>query len=259
MTTRLNELRNRIKKADEAVKAKSTSQNYPFWNQPTDTNSIIRFLPFKGDEAGIFWNEVHMRPLTFCGILGEDEGKPVTINVPSMTMYGEKDRVNEHLRPLWDTDKETARKFYHKKSFEFYGFVIKSPFEEVDTAAVRRFRLSNSIFTKIKNGLLDEDLGLENHPCGVEDGSNFVINKTQQGQYASYDGSSWAKKETALTKEQAAVYNQSLIALDDFTFAKPDEERQEIIYQMFLDSYNGELYDPDKYARFYKPYGYEAN
>ena len=87
-------------------------------------------------------------------------------------------------------------------------------------------------------------------------GTNFKIAKTSNGSYADYSTSSWARKETALTEDQlAAIDEYGLNTLSDFLPAKPSQTEVGIIAEMFEASVDGELYDPDRFAEYFRPWG----
>src|SRR5687767_787915 len=101
------------------------SSNYPFWNIPETSTAIVRFLPDADTTNPFFWAQKDTISLTFDGIRGGDP-KPLTIKVPSMSTWSEECPVTEAIRPLWQSDRETAKKYYRKKSFNYAAFVVNS-------------------------------------------------------------------------------------------------------------------------------------
>ena len=262
----LAELRAKLQKAEEAKSGKSKSRGdgltYPFWDADTGTTANIRFLPDGDSDNTFFWKERLVIKLTFPGIKGYDEQKPITIQVPCMEMWGDTCPILQEIRPWFkgDADQEAlARKYWKKRTYMFQGFVRESSIEE-DTPPenpIRKFVIGPQIFEPIKNALLDPEF--ESMPTDYLNGTDFKLVKGQKGQYADYASSAWARKESSLTEEEAsAIDTHGLVDLSTYLPAKPSAEALAVIYDMFEASVEGELYDPELWASFYKPYGFES-
>lgn len=260
MTSKLDEIRKKLQAADTRKPANATGETFPFWNLDNDTSAKIRFLPDGNEENTFFWVEKQVIKLRFPGIKGDDENKEVIIQVPCMEMYGESCPVLAEVRPWWNDEslKSTASQYWKKRSYIFQGFVQDSDFAEKETPdnPIRKFVIGPQIFTLIKSSLLDPEL--DALPTDYYNGLDFTITKTQKGQYADYSTSKWARKETALTDEQLdAVKEYGLKDLSEWLPEKPSPEALGVIYEMFEASVNGELYDPARWARYYRPWGFE--
>jgi hypothetical protein len=197
--------------------------------------------------------------LTFPGVKGGDM-KPVTVQVPCAEMYGDTCPVLTEVRP-WFKDaslEDLGRKYWKKRSYIFQGFVTENPLSETAPEnPVRRFVISPQIFNIIKSALMDPDM--ENIPTDYTAGTDFRITKTTKGQYADYSTSKWARKERGLDEtELAAIDANGLYTLSDFLPKRPGEAELNAISEMFAASVDGELYDPERWAMFYKPYGVET-
>src|SRR6056297_378613 len=236
---------------------------YPHWNTPENETSVIRFLPDGDDSNDYFWRERQMINLTFSGVKGQDEGKPVTVKVPCVEMWNGMGKcpIHEEIRP-WFKDpsmEDIARKYWKKRSYIFQGLVVKSAFveDEEPENPVRRFIMSPQIYNIIQSALMDPDFG-EHLPTDYDMGIDFRITKTKKGQYADYTTSNWARKERSLDQaERDAIAEHGLFNLVDFMPKKPNEEELNIIMQLFESSVDGELYDPERFAEYYRPYGVE--
>lgn len=259
-----------IRKKLEALEnnTKTTSSNsgtslaYPFWNIGENETVQIRFLPDADGDNTFFWKELQMINLEFPGVKGGDENKPVYLKVPCVEMWGETCPVHAELRPMFKDPslEEVARKYWKKRSYVFQGFVIDNPItEDVDNAPenpIRRFNLGRQLFNIVKNALMDPDM--ENLPTDYVNGLNFRITRTKKGQYNDYNASSWSRKETSLTKEQLeAIEEYGLFDLNDWMPKKPTAEQLNAIFEMFEASLEGELYDPERWAQYYRPWGLE--
>jgi hypothetical protein len=154
---------------------------------------------------------------------------------------------------------DMGRKYWKKKSYLFQGFVHENPLGDDKTPEnpIRRFIISPQIFNLIKAALMDPEL--ENLPTDYAAGLDFTITKTSKGGYADYNTSKWARKETALTADEAeAIEKFGLYNLNDFLPKKPGDVELKVIKEMFEASVDGEPYDPDRWAAYYKPAGFQG-
>lgn len=240
------------------------NQIFAHWNTPENETSTVRFLPDGNTNNDFFWLERQMINITFSGVKGGDEGKPVTVKVPCIEMWNGAGKcpVHEEIRPWFkDTSMEDmARKYWKKKSYLYQGFVVNSAFteEELPENPIRRFVISPQIHKIITSALMDPDFG-DTLPTDYDQGVDFRITKTKKGQYADYTTSNWARKERSLDQdERDAIAEHGLFDLNDFLPKKPGEEELNIIFQMFEASVDGELYDPERFADYYRPWGMDA-
>ena len=239
---------------------------FPFWRIEENEPVSLRFLPnaVEDEENPYFWQEVQQINLDFPGVKGGDEGKKVYVKVPCVEMWGDNCPVHAELRP-WFKDpalEQTARKYWKKRSYVFQGFVIDNPIaEDVENAPenpIRKFSIGPQIFNLIKEALMDPEL--ETLPTDYENGINFRIIRTKKpgGEYNDYNTSSWSRKETALTVPQLeAVEKYGLTNLADWAPKRPSADAVNAIFEMFEASVEGELYDPERWAKYYKPWGLE--
>jgi hypothetical protein len=234
---------------------------YAHWNIPENTTSRVRFLPDANQKNNFFWVERAMIRLPFAGIKGQSDSKPVVVQVPCVEMWGEACPILAEVRP-WFKDpnlEEMGRKYWKKRSYLFQGFVRDNPSGDDKTPEnpIRRFIISPQIFNLIKNALMDPDM--ENLPTDYAAGLDFNIKKTSKGGYADYNTSTWARKETALTADEAeAVEKFGLYDLADFLPKKPTDVELKVLKEMFEASVDGQPYDADRWANYYKPSGFQA-
>jgi len=262
----LAEIRAKLLEQEQRKSGKNYTKDnaiYPHWNTPENETSIVRFLPDEDPNNDFFWVERQMINLSFSGIKGGDESKPITIKVPCIEMFGnQKCPIHEEIRP-WFKDpsmEDMARKYWKKRSYLYQGLVVNSAFTEEETPEnpIRRFVMSTQIHGIIKNALMDPDFG-DDMPTDYDKGVDFRITKTKKGQYADYTTSSWARRERSLDQEEReAIAEHGLFKLSDFLPKQPTTDELEIIFQMFEASIDGELYDPDRFADYYRPYGMDA-
>ena len=234
---------------------------YAHWNISEGTSARVRFLPDGNTKNDFFWAERLMINLSFAGIKGQPESKPVTVQVPCVEMYGEACPVLAEVR-TWFKDpslEEMGRKYWKKKSYLFQGFVRENPLTDDQPPAnpIRRFIISPQIFNLVKAALMDPEL--ENLPTDYQGGLEFTISKTSKGCYADYSTSKWSRKESALTaEEQAAIDSHGLYNLSEFLPKKPSDVELKVIKEMFEASVDGQAYDTERWGAYYRPRGVNA-
>ncbi len=262
----LAEIRAKLQQQDNRSKGNNNTGGdnaiYAHWNIPEGTTSRVRFLPDGNEKNSFFWVERAMIKLPFAGIKGQADSKPVIVQVPCMEMYGEACPILAEVRP-WFKDpslEDMGRKYWKKKSYLFQGFVRDNALSDDKTPEnpIRRFVISPQIFNIIKAALMDPEM--ENLPTDYEAGLDFQIIKTSKGGYADYSTSKWSRKESALTAEEAeAIETHGLYNLADFLPKKPGEVELKVLTEMFEASVDGQPYDPDRWAQYYKPAGFNAS
>lgn len=260
----LEDIRRRL--AEQENKRNQSKSNegegpvYPHWNINEGDTSVIRFLEDGNPDNPYFWVERLMFKFPFNGVVGDPSAGKVIVQVPCMEMYGEKDAVLDEVR-TWFKDasmEDLGRTYWKKRSYLFQGFVRQDPMDpegaKTPENPIRRFMISPQIFNLIKASLMDPEI--ENLPTDPIAGLDFRIAKTSKGGYADYSSSSWARKETSLTEDEAAAIEKyGLSDLSTFLPAKPTEEVQKVIREMFEASVNGEPYDASKWGSYFTPPG----
>ena len=234
---------------------------FAHWNIPEGTTSRIRFLPDADSKNDFFWVERNMIRLPFNGIKGDVNSKPQIVQVPCVEMWGEACPILAEVR-TWFKDaslEEMGRKYWKKRSYLFQGFVRDSSLADDQTPEnpIRRFIISPQIFNIVKAALMDPEM--EELPTDYERGLDFNIVKTSKGGYADYSTSKYSRKESALTADEAAAIEQhGLFNLADFLPKKPSDVELKVIQEMFEASVDGQAYDPDRWANYYKPAGFQG-
>ena len=268
MAMTLSEIRAKLqstegRKSGESSSGGSDNAIYAHWNIPENTTARVRFLPDGNNANSFFWVERAMIKLPFAGVKGQADSKPIVVQVPCVEMYGSGENcpILAEVR-TWFKDpnlEEMGRKYWKKRSYLFQGFVRENPMGDDKTPAnpIRRFVISPQIFNLIKNALMDPEM--ENLPTDYTGGLDFNVKKTSKGGYADYNTSTWARKETALNADEAAAIEQfGLYNLNDFLPKKPSDVELKVIKEMFEASVDGQPYDADRWAAYYKPYGLDV-
>ena len=266
MATSLAEIRAKLANQENRAQGGNTSGGdngiYAHWNIAEGTTARVRFLPDANTSNTFFWAERLMIKLPFAGIKGQVDSKNTFVQVPCVEMYGAACPILAEVR-TWFKDpslEDMGRKYWKKKSYLFQGFVRDNPMAEDKSTEnpIRRFIISPQIFNLVKNALMDPEL--ENLPTDYEGGLDFNIKKTSKGGYADYSTSTWARKESSLTAEEAQAIEQfGLYNLSDFLPKQPSDAELKIIKEMFEASVNGEAYDPERWGAYYKPAGLRSD
>ena len=234
---------------------------YAHWNIKEGDTARLRFLPDADTNNSFFWVERNMINLSFAGIKGSTDSKPVTVQVPCVEMWGDSCPILAEVR-TWFKDsslEEMGRKYWKKKSYLFQGFVRDNPITDDTTPEnpIRRFIISPQIFNLVKAALLDPEL--ENLPTDYQGGLDFTVSKTSKGGYADYSTSKWSRKESALdANESEAIEKYGLHNLSDFLPKKPSAQELTIMKEMFEASVDGQAYDAERWGNYYRPRGVSA-
>ena len=261
----LAEIRARLQAAESKQGGSSTERGdnsiYPHWNMEEGSSATLRFLPDGNSKNTFFWQERAMIRLPFNGIKGEMESKQVMVRVPCVEMYGEACPILAEVR-TWFKDKsleEMGRKYWKKRDYIFQGFVRENPLGDDKTPEnpIRRFIIGPQIFTTIKGALMDPEL--EELPTDYLLGLDFRVSKGSKGGFADYNGSKWARKESALTEaEQAAIDAHGLFDLSTSLPKKPTDVELKVIKEMFEASVDGQPYDTERWGQYFRPAGVQA-
>jgi len=233
---------------------------YAHWNMNEGDSATVRFLPDADPNNTFFWVERAMIRLPFNGIKGDMNSKNVQVQVPCVEMWGDSCPILAEVR-TWFKDpslEDMGRKYWKKRSYLMQGVVRENPIaDDSSTNPIRRFIMGPQLFNVIKAALMDPEL--EELPTDYQRGLDFRITKTSKGGYADYSTSNWARKESALTAEEAGVIESNgLHNLNDFLPKRPGEEELRVMKEMFEASVNGEQYDPDRWGAYYRPAGMAA-
>ena len=233
---------------------------YAHWNMNEGDSATLRFLPDADNNNTFFWVERAMIRLPFNGVKGDMNSKNVQVQVPCVEMWGDSCPILAEVR-TWFKDaslEDMGRKYWKKRSYIMQGFVRENPIaDDSSTNPIRRFIMGPQLFNVIKAALMDPEL--EELPTDYQRGLDFRITKTSKGGYADYSTSNWARKESALTAEEAeAIEAHGLHNLNDFLPKRPGEEELRVMKEMFEASVNGEQYDPDRWGAYFRPAGMAA-
>lgn len=210
---------------------------YPFWNMKAGQRAVVRFLPDANDD-----NER--------GFLVEKVFHNLTINgqrkmVPCLSMYGEDCPICKLSQEYYKAkDEVNGKKYWKKKQYMAQVLIVEDPLEadantgETHEGKVRLLSLGFQIYNIITEAFKSDEL--EVAPFSYEGGYDFVIKKTEQGQYASYAvGTKFMNKQRDLSEEEIGVAEEGLIDLSTVLPKNPGFDKVEAMLQADL---NGEDY-----------------
>jgi hypothetical protein len=141
-------------------------------------------------------------------------------------------------------DDVNGKKYWKKKQYMAQVLVVEDPLEADATTGenhegkVRLISLGFQIYNIIKEAFKSDEL--EVAPFSYEGGYDFIIKKSEQGQYASYAvGTKFMNKQRDLSDEEIGVVEEGLIDLSTVLPKHPGVEKVEAMLQADL---NGEDY-----------------
>lgn len=235
MALTLEQLKAQFKKNDQREGGGSRPNNYyPFWDMKVGEQAVVRFLPDKNPENPLgFMVEKLMHTLT---INGENK------SVPCLKMYGEDCPVCKVSGAFYKDEGKgspNGKKYWRKKQHIAQALIIEDPLApnqetgETHEGKVRFLALGYQLFEVIKSAFESGDL--DDVPFSFDGGYNFVIKKTQQGEYSTYAISSRFKaKPTPLSAEIVEYVQDNMVDLHTLLPAHPGTEKVESMLEAAL-------------------------
>jgi hypothetical protein len=195
---------------------------YNFWDMPVGTRAVVRFLPDL--------NENNAR-----GFLVEKVTHNLTVNgqkrtVPCLSMYDEECPVCKVSQDYYKAkDEVNGKKYWKKRQYIAQALIVEDPLPKNDDTGenaegkVKAISLGFQIYNIIKEAFGSDEL--EAVPYDFSEGYDFIIKKTEQGQYASYAvGTKFANKQRALTDIELEAVEAGMVDLSTLLPANPGEE-----------------------------------
>ena len=219
----LEALKSQFKKSENTNDG-GQNNYYPFWDMEIGEQAVVRFLPDKNEDNPLgFMVEKLMHTLV---INGEKK------SVPCLKMYGEDCPICKVSAAFYKKDdKDNGKKYWRKKQYLAQGLIIEDPLNpnketgEKHQGKVRHLALGNKLYDSIKDAFESGDL--DDLPYLYEGGTNFVIKKRQQGEYADYSRSSFVKHSSDLDDETVSHVTAALIDLSTLLPKNPGFDKVE--------------------------------
>lgn len=200
-----------------------TNNYYPFWNIKSGERAVIRFLP----DA----NENNPR-----GFLAERVSHSLEINgqrrtIPCLTMYNEECPICKISQAYYKVkDEINGKKYWKSRQYIAQAIIVEDPLPpneetgEKHTGQVRYVTLGYQIHNIIKDAFGSDEL--EYVPYDFENGYDFIIKKSEQGNYSSYAvGTKFANKPRALTEEELSNAYDNMVDLSTLLPKHPGTEK----------------------------------
>lgn len=219
-----------------AIKRNNSGESRPsnyfrFWDMPDNSQAIVRFLPDANEDNPMqFLVEKLMHTLV---VNGKEE------SVPCLKMYGEECPICKLSASYYkENDKVNGKKYWRKKQHLAQVLVKEDPLAPDDNTGensegkVRVIALGYQLFTILNDAF--ESGELDEVPYAYEDGTDFIIKKSKQGDYSGYTLSKFARKSTDLTDDERAYVQSELIDLSTLLPKNPGAEKVKAMLEAAL-------------------------
>ena len=237
---RLEKLRQKFEeqKAKDDERKNSEMGFYPFFNIDFGTEAILRFLPDTNpDNYDLFLIKNNSHKLV---INGKDE------KVPCLQNYGKPCPICEASQAFYKKEGKESKngKFYwRKEAYLARVVVIKDPItpKEGKTSfnnLICTVSLNGDLYKKIMSAVMSQSDPMPVSPDNLEDGTNFIISKVQNGKYASYNDSRFQRTPSKIPIP--IDREKDLIDLRTLLKAEPSYDELEAMLQS---SITGAAYD----------------
>lgn len=225
---RLAALRNRFEeqKKQKEERDSNKSSYYPFFAMDFDKEAIIRFLPDANEnnpDLFMISSNTHNLELN-----GQQE------KVPCMKNYGHSScpicDVSQGYYKKEGKNSVNGKKYWTKKQYLARVIVIKDPLpvkegSESYQGKICVIALSGDLYAKIMSAIMSPSDPLPYMPDDLKNGTNFIIRKTKNGEYASYDNSGFARNSSPCPIEIDP--EKDLVDLSTFLKREPSQDEVE--------------------------------
>lgn len=236
MASKIDRIKEMFKQKESNGTQNGNNSYYPFWSMQVGEQAVVRFIPDKNEENafGFFVEKLSHR----LEINGEKK------TVPCLKQYGDKCPICDVSAAYYKQgDKINGRKFWREKQYLSQVLVLKDPLQpDKDTGTnyegqVKVIAMGAKIYEAIKDAFESGDL--DEMPCEYNGGTNFVIKKTQNGEYAAYDRSRFEKRSSDLDEDTIEFVEEARVDLSTLLPQKPDVEKIEAMLEAAI---SGEEY-----------------
>jgi hypothetical protein len=212
------------------------SDIYPFWQMAIGDEARVRILPdLNEDNEFVFFVDRLEHKIS---INGEDK------RIPCRSMHGEDCPICDLSRKYYKEEgkgSKNGKYYYRTKTSLVRVLVLEDPLDpnkdtgETFAGKVLNTQFGYQLMEKIKNEISKDDLG---DFTDLNDGYDFIISKTAQGEYGTYSvGSGFARRPSAIAKDL-----QKSVELVDLSTLLPKDPGFEKVYNMLQAHLTGEEY-----------------
>lgn len=217
---------------------------YPFWNLKPGEQATVRLLPDKNEDNPF---DFYVEKLTHTLIINGEQK-----TVPCLKMYGEECPICKVSSSFYKSkDEISGKKYWRKKQHVIQALILEDPLPpeqdtgENHTGKVRFLSLGYQLYSIIREAMESGELDVV--PYAYEGGYNFIIKKTQQGDYPTYTvGSKFARKPTDLTDEEIEFVEEHMVDLATLLPARPDIDK---VNEMLEAALTGAEYQDENTSR----------
>lgn len=211
---------------------------YPFWNMKEGERVVLRFLPDKNEENkyGFVFHKLEHEL-----VIGGEKKK-----VPCLKMWDEDCPICKVSREYYKVDdKVNGKRFYVKKTFVVQALIVEDPLPpdaktgETHKGQLRLVSLGQQIYQIIQDAFKSDD-ELEAIPYDLQDGYDFIIKKSKQGEYASYAIGTKFGKQRTLTEAEIGIYEDKGV---DLISVRPKHPGLDRVTGMLDAALTGSAYD----------------
>lgn len=213
---------------------------YPFWTMEVGQQARVRILQdLNEDNDFIFFRD---RLEHILSINGEDK------KIPCRQMYGEECPICDLSRKWYKEEGKESKngKYYYRKKVSLVRvLVLEDPLPpnketgETYEGKVMNTQFGFQLMEKIKEQISNDDLG---EFYDLDDGYDFIIKKTPQGNYGTYSvGSQFARKSSVIDDDI-----KETVELVDLGTLLPKDLGYDKVHAMLEAHLNGGDYDDDE-------------
>jgi hypothetical protein len=241
--------------ARNAQKTGASTVFYQYQQVPPGTSLIARPLPVRGGSlAELPWQDAYQHKFTTQGIRNSDHDNDDEYSVMflGMATWGLPDPINLDIKPLWDTDRDLARQFYHTRLTYIPVEIVSSPLVEKiqNPPRARVIKSGPQLVKALESALLNG--GFDYPPWDWDHGRDAVIPVSLQGGFRHYSASFRGKERPIAEADR--IPDDELPDLTALIGPAPTDEVLELQWQLYLDCRNGEPFDNAKFGRHFKAY-----
>lgn len=243
---KLEAMRQRIKnRGEKGKRGKGSADVFPFWNMEIGQASKVRLLPDANeDNPDMFFVTKREHKLKI-------DGK--TRTVICRQTFGEKCPICELSQKYYKSGDKIKGKYYWRDLTHIARvLILDTPLEpdeesgmETYVGQVMKTQIAYQLMQKIDEQLTSQEDPLEALPWDIENGYDFIIKKTKQGEHANYQvGSTFARSPSAIPAKYAGSIE--LIDLSTYLPEDPGLEEVQALLNQHLASSNGDDEEEDE-------------
>ena len=213
----------------------SNNNYYPFWEMQVGQSSVIRFLPDKNENnpLGFLIKKMyHEFPINgekkkIACLKQYDPNAECPICKASQQYYKSegKESVN-------------GKKYYRKVQYVGHALIIEDPLPanaetgETYKNTTKYVNIGPKIYESIHDAWGSGEF--EESPDDYKEGTNFIIKKTQSGDWADYSRSKFQNKPSSLDDDTIAIVEAAAVDLSTLLPANPGFEKVEAMFKAAL-------------------------